>query len=279
MPELPEVETICQALKPILEGKCFLEVQANRPNLRYPLPTSLETVLNGKVILRVSRRAKYLLLNFNHNLTLVWHLGMSGRVIIERLQARPVEPKPHDHVIFITSHDYKIIFRDPRRFGFLLLYPTNQLEDLSPFNLLGPEPLGEETPLTASVLYAAFKRRTTPIKNVLLDQKIIAGLGNIYVSEALWQARLSPQRLANTLNLQETEILLTEIQNVLRRAIRAGGSTLRDYAQPNGDTGYFQHAFKVYNREHLMCDYCLLTPITKIMQSGRATYYCKKCQQ
>lgn len=160
----------------------------------------------------------------------------------------------------------------------MLLYPTNQIKNINPFNLLGPEPLGE-TPLIASVFHAALKRRAIPVKNTLLDQKIIAGLGNIYASEALWQARLSPRRPANTLSLKETEILLTEIQNVLKRAISAGGSTLRDYAQPNGDTGYFQYSFKVYDREHLICNSCQLTPITRILQSGRATYYCEKCQQ
>jgi formamidopyrimidine-DNA glycosylase len=278
MPELPEVETICQALKPLLEGKSFLGIQTNRADLRYPLPVNLDTALNGKVISLLSRRAKYLLLNFNHGLTLVWHLGMSGRVIIENLNAPSLKSEPHDHVIFTTSHNYKITFRDPRRFGFLLLYPTNQISSLNPFKLLGPEPLGE-TPITAPIFHAALERRAIPVKNALLDQKIIAGLGNIYASEALWQARLSPRRLANTLNLKETEILLTEIQNVLRRAISAGGSTLRDYAQPNGDTGYFQYSFKVYNREHLMCNHCQLAPIIKIIQSGRATYYCEKCQQ
>lgn len=278
MPELPEVETVCQALKPVLEGKSFLTIQANRPDLRYPLPVNLKSALNNKVILSIERRAKYLLLHFTHGLTLVWHLGMSGRVIIENLKMPCLKSGPHDHVIFTTSDDYKIIFRDPRRFGFLLLYPTNQLKSLKPFNLLGPEPLGE-TALTASDLHVALKRRAIPIKNALLDQKVIAGLGNIYVSEALWQARLSPQRLANTLSLKETEILLTEIQNVLKRAISAGGSTLRDYAQPNGDTGYFQYAFKVYNRKDLICHSCQITPITRITQSGRATYYCQKCQQ
>ena len=278
MPELPEVETICQALKPWLDGKSFLKIQANRPDLRYPLPVNLDIALNGKVISLISRRAKYLLLNFSHGLTLIWHLGMSGRVIIENLNAPELKSGPHDHVIFITSHNYKITFRDPRRFGFLLIKPTNQIKLLTPFSLLGPEPLGE-APLTASVFNATLKCRTIPIKNALLDQKIIAGLGNIYASEALWQARLSPQRLTNTLNLKETEILLTEIQNVLRRAIAAGGSTLRDYTQPNGDTGYFQYSFKVYNRENLNCHHCQLTLITKFIQSGRATYYCQKCQQ
>ena len=278
MPELPEVETICQALKPLLEGQSFLKIQSNRPDLRYPLPVNLETVLNHKLISLISRRAKYLLLDFSYGLTLIWHLGMSGRVIIENLNAHSLNSGPHDHVVFIISNNYKITFRDPRRFGFLLLYPTNQLKSLHPFNTLGPEPLGD-IPLGVSVFHAALKRRTISIKNALLDQRIIAGLGNIYASEALWQARLSPRRGANTLRLLETKILLIEIQNVLRRAISAGGSTLRDYAQPNGDTGYFQYSFNVYNREHLLCNHCNFTPITRIVQSGRATYYCDKCQQ
>ena len=178
----------------------------------------------------------------------------------------------------MTSHNYKITFRDPRRFGFLLLNPTNQINSLNPFNILGPEPLGEP-PLTAAVFHAGLKHRAIPIKNALLDQRIIAGLGNIYASEALWQARLSPLSLANTLSLRETGILLTEIQNVLRCAIAAGGSTLRDHFQPDGTIGYFQNSFKVYNRENLLCSYCKSTPITKFVQSGRSTYYCEKCQQ
>ncbi len=278
MPELPEVETICQALKPLLEGQSFLKIQANQPDLRYPLPVNLETALNHKLISLICRRAKYLLLDFSHGLTLIWHLGMSGRVIIENLNAPYLKSGPHDHVIFITSNNYKITFRDPRRFGFLLLNPTNQIKGIKPFNILGPEPLGDP-PLTALEFYEGLKFRTIPIKNALLDQRIIAGLGNIYASEALWQARLSPRRGANTLSLKETKILLIEIQNVLRRAISAGGSTLRDYAQPNGDTGYFQYSFNVYNREHLLCNHCHFTPITRIVQSGRATYYCDKCQQ
>jgi len=226
----------------------------------------------------VKRRAKYLLINFSHGLTLIWHLGMSGRVIIENLNAPYLKSEPHDHVIFMTSHNYKITFRDPRRFGFLLITPTNKLGNLSPFNTLGPEPLGD-SPLTASLFYACLKRRSIPIKKALLDQKIIAGLGNIYASEALWQAKLSPLRLTNSLSLLETEILLREIQDVLRRAIAAGGSTLRNHVQPNGNIGYFQHSFKVYNRENMLCGHCQVTPLTKIIQSGRATYYCKQCQQ
>jgi formamidopyrimidine-DNA glycosylase len=276
MPELPEVETVCQALKALLEGHYFLKVQANRPDLRYPLPAHLETALINSPISLISRRAKYILLNFNKGLTLIWHLGMSGRVIIETINC-PRQTGPHDHVIFTTSNNYTITFRDPRRFGFLWIYPTSQLNTIKPFNQLGPEPLGEQS-LTASTFHESLKKRTISIKSALLDQRLIAGIGNIYASEALWQAEISPLRAANTLTLMETDALLAEIQNVLRSAIASGGSTLKDYAQPNGDTGYFQHNFKVYNREHLICHRCQSTPITKMAQSGRASYYCQNCQ-
>lgn len=277
MPELPEVETICQALKPVLEGQTFLKIQLNRLDLRYPLPSTLGTQLAHYPVLKVSRRAKYLLVNFSHGLTLIWHLGMSGRVIIETMDNPFLKPGWHDHVIFITAHNYKITYRDPRRFGFLCLAPTLELESFNPFRTLGPEPI-DNPHLTASEFHAGLKRHTISIKSALLNQKIIAGLGNIYVSEALWQARLSPLRLTNTLTLAQTEILLREIQDVLKRAIAAGGSTLRDHRRPNGDIGYFQHHFKVYDRENSVCNHCNITPITKVIQNGRATYYCQRCQ-
>jgi len=178
----------------------------------------------------------------------------------------------------MTSHQYKLTLRDPRRFGFLLLKPTHRLESLPPFCSLGFEPLGDHS-LIASQFHAALKRRSIPIKSALLNQQIIAGLGNIYASEALWQARISPLRLTNTLSLEETRILLKEIDDVLTRAIAAGGSTLRDHMQPDGNIGYFQHSFKAYDRANQPCSHCKVTPLTKIIQSGRATYYCKQCQQ
>ena len=278
MPELPEVETVCQALKPVLEGKSFLKIQLNRPDLRYPLPVNLEEKILQHLICNVRRRAKYLLIDFSHHLTLIWHLGMSGRIIIEDLKNPFGESSAHDHVIFTTSHHYRITYRDPRRFGFLQLVSTSQLENLKPFQTLGPEPL-DDPAFNAQVFYDRLKSRNGPIKNVLLDQKIIAGIGNIYASEALWQAKLSPLRSANTLTLLETTLLLRELQDVLRRAIAAGGSTLRDHVRPNGDKGYFQHSFKVYNRENMLCVHCQITPLSKITQNGRATYYCQTCQQ
>ncbi len=278
MPELPEVETICQALKPVLEGCSFQKIQLNRPNLRYPFPVNFENKLAHYPINLVRRRAKYLLVDFSHGLTLVWHLGMSGRVIIESIDKPSSKLSPHDHVIFRTSHNHKITYRDPRRFGFLRLSPTSQLAETSPFNTLGPEALNDPQ-LNAHVFYDRLRCHNVSLKSVLLDQKIIAGVGNIYASEALWQARLSPLRLTKTLTFVEAERLLKELQNVLRRAIAAGGSTLRDHILPNGEIGYFQHEFKVYNRENVLCTYCQSTPLCKIIQNGRATYYCKTCQQ
>jgi formamidopyrimidine-DNA glycosylase len=278
LPELPEVETVCRALRPILEGQSFIKIQCNRPDLRYPLPFDMEGQLKERIITCVRRRAKYVLIDFNHDLTLIWHLGMSGRVLIDNPHTSDSKAGLHDHVIFLTCHKHKITFQDPRRFGFLLLKPTKQFENLSPFCSLGFEPLNDSS-LMLSKFHASLMQRAVAIKSALLNQKIIAGLGNIYVSEALFQASISPLRLTDTLSLEETKILLKEIQDVLTRAIAAGGSTLRDHIQPDGNTGYFQHSFRVYNRENQLCEHCEVTPLTKITQNGRATYYCTKCQK
>lgn len=278
MPELPEVETVCHALKPVLEGDTFVRIQANRPDLRYPLPLNLESALVNQPIVDVKRRAKYLLIDFIHGETLIWHLGMSGRVIINHLKNPIAKQTPHDHVVFTTSQGYQIIYQDPRRFGFLRLIPTHQLNRISPFHTLGPEPL-DNPELTPQKFYTFLKSRKLALKSALLDQKIIAGIGNIYASEALWQAKLSPLRQTDTLTPIEAGVLLRELQDVLRRAIAAGGSTLRDHIRPNGDIGYFQHSFKVYGRENKPCDYGCCTVLIKLMQNGRATYYCESCQK
>jgi formamidopyrimidine-DNA glycosylase len=238
----------------------------------------MEGALKEHLITGVRRRAKYILIDFSHGVTLIGHLGMSGRVLIEAPALVPIKPGLHDHVVFMTSHHYKITLRDPRRFGFLLLEPTRHLENLHPFCSLGFEPLGDHSKI-ASKFHAALGNRVVSLKSALLNQKIIAGLGNIYVCEALWQARISPLRLSNTLSLEETKILLREITDVLTRAIDAGGSTLRDHIQPNGNTGYFQHSFKAYNCANQPCGHCTVTLLTKIVQNGRATYYCEQCQQ
>jgi len=278
LPELPEVETVCRALRTVLEGHSFTNIQCNRPDLRYPLPVNLEGELKGQTIIGVRRRAKYLLIDFGHGLTLIGHLGMSGRILINASSLSYLKPGIHDHVIFLTSHRYKITLRDPRRFGFLLLKATDQLENLNPLCSLGFEPL-DASSLTALKFHASLRDRTIPIKSALLNQNIIAGLGNIYACEALWQAKISPLRLTNTLSFKETKVLLKEIKDVLTRAITAGGSTLRDHIQPDGNIGYFQHFFKVYGRANQPCSYCNVTLLTKIIQGNRATYYCKQCQR
>lgn len=277
MPELPEVETVCRALKPVLEGHSFIKIQCNRPDLRYPLPVDMESKLKEHTIANVRRRAKYILIDFNYDLTLLWHLGMSGRVLIESPEASQSQKGRHDHVIFTTSHNYTITLRDPRRFGFLLLKPTLLLDNSPPFESMGFEPLNDLS-LSLIKFHASLKSRSISIKSALLNQNIIAGIGNIYACEALWQAKISPFRLSNTLTNEETEILLQEIQDVLIRAIAAGGSTLRDHIQPDGNMGYFQHSFRVYDRANQPCDHCKVTPLTKVIQSGRATYYCVQCQ-
>ena len=277
MPELPEVETVCRALKPILEGHSFVRIQTNRADLRYPLPLNLENQLAGHLIVEVKRRAKYLLLDFAHGLTLIWHLGMSGRVIFSNLEGPTRKQGPHDHVIFTTCRQ-QITYCDPRRFGFLRIVPTDLLSTINPFSALGPEPVDNPN-FNNQMFFSALKNRNISLKSALLDQKLIAGIGNIYASEALWQAKLSPLRITNTLSLEEALLLLKEVQDVLRRAIQAGGSTLRDHKQPNGEIGYFQHSFKAYNRENKPCGHGCCTLLTKIMQNGRATYYCKTCQQ
>ncbi len=276
MPELPEVETVRKALAQTLEGNGFSQIQINRPDLRFPFPTGFQEQLQDQTILAVRRRAKYLLVDFDHGTTLIWHLGMSGRVIIENKDTRPT-PYPHDHVIFLTSQNHRVIYRDPRRFGFMLLTSTATLNNTKPFSILGPEPL-EPLDKIMPIFIERLQKRSMPIKSALLDQNIIAGVGNIYASEALWQARISPLKSARQLTSIEIERLLKELQDVLQRAITAGGSTLRDHAQPNGEAGYFQHSFKVYAQQGTLCQSCQITALEKIIQNGRATYYCIMCQ-
>jgi formamidopyrimidine-DNA glycosylase len=278
MPELPEVETICRALKPILEGQTFQNIHMNRTDLRYPLPFHLTETLCHQPITTVSRRAKYLLIDFAHGWTLIWHLGMSGRIIVEDLTTPCREPHRHDHVIFYTSHHYRLTYHDPRRFGFLLMSPTSQVTELSPFDQLGPEPL---TPLDIllPLLQKRLRHRLLAIKTALLDQQVIAGIGNIYASEALWQARISPLRPAHSLSTVEVKRLLQALQDILQRAIAAGGSTLHDHRHPNGEIGYFQYQLKAYGRDGASCLHCHRMALSKIIQNGRATYYCPQCQQ
>lgn len=287
MPELPEVETVRRGLAPHLEGRRITAVRLNRPDLRFPFPPRFVERLAGRVILPLMRRAKYLLVPLDHGETLVIHLGMSGRVLIETKVRRDQLGEfhhengrlpQHDHVVFTLEGETTVIFNDPRRFGFMLLEQSEALETHPTFAGLGVEPLGNA--FSGSHLLARFAGRRTPMKLALLDQHHVAGLGNIYVCEALHRAGISPMRLAATLTAAEAERLAAEIRAVLEEAIAAGGSTLKDYRHEDGSLGYFQHAFRVYDREDEPCPMpgCGGT-IKRSVQGGRSTFFCEECQR
>ncbi|MFI4966477.1 MAG: bifunctional DNA-formamidopyrimidine glycosylase/DNA-(apurinic or apyrimidinic site) lyase [Caulobacterales bacterium] len=287
MPELPEVETVRGGLAPVLEGHRLTRVEARRPDLRFPLPDNFIQVLTGATVTRLARRAKYLTASLDREDTLVMHLGMSGRFEISRREGseRPgqfhyaPDPDPkHAHVVFETEAGARVTYYDPRRFGYMALINTATLHLHPWFAGLGPEPLSDQ--FDADRLKAAFKDRKQGPKTLLLDQRIVAGLGNIYVCEALNRARISPFKPAGAISRRRLERLVGEIRAVLTEAIAAGGSTLRDYAQADGALGYFQHRFRAYGREG---EPCLNDPcpgvIAREVQAGRSTFYCPVCQR
>jgi formamidopyrimidine-DNA glycosylase len=278
MPELPEVETVVRGLRPKLEGHRLKLVEQRRPDLRFPLPENFAARLQGRRVERIQRRAKYMLLHLDDGQVLLCHLGMSGRmVIVERARngRRPPLDR-HDHVIFVTDAGTEIRFNDARRFGIMDLIAGDALEAHPLLRALGPEPLGND--FNGPALAAALKGKRTPIKAALLDQQVVAGLGNIYVCEALFFAGLSPRRLAYTVQGNRAEKLAAAVRQVLARAIEAGGSSLRDYVQANGELGYFQHEWAVYGREGEPCRRCG-APVKRLAQSGRSTFYCARCQK
>jgi formamidopyrimidine-DNA glycosylase len=287
MPELPEVETVRGGLAPVLEGRRLARVEARRPDLRFPLPENFVQELTGARVLKLERRAKYLLARLDREDTLVMHLGMSGRFEIARPAGavRPggfhyaPDPDPkHAHVVFETEDGDRVTYYDPRRFGYMALVSTAALELHPWFAGLGPEPLSQA--FDAARLQAAFAGRRQGPKTLLLDQRIVAGLGNIYVCEALNRARISPFRPAGRIARPRLQRLVEAIKAVLAEAIAAGGSSLRDYAQADGALGYFQHRFRVYDREGRPC----ANPgcggvIARRVQAGRSTFYCPVCQR
>ena len=283
MPELPEVETVMRGLRLRLEGRVIARAEIRRADLRRAFPPGLAARLHGARIESFLRRAKYILMRLDGGDTVLIHLGMSGRMNVARAGANTPDTA-HEHVILETDNGWRIGFVDPRRFGSVDLMPTLGEASHKLLAGLGPEPLGDG--FTARVLAAALAGRRTPIKAALLDQRLIAGLGNIYVCEALFRARISPTRLAGTLSQAAIVRLAREIQATLLEAIAAGGSTLRDYVQPGGELGYFQHAFKVYGREGGACERCPRTcripgtcRIQRIVQAGRSTFYCARTQR
>ena len=296
MPELPEVETVRRGLQPVMEGARLARVELRRPDLRFPFPENFIDRLTGRTVDAIGRRAKYLTIQLGDGPVLICHLGMSGSFRIEADGANSTpggfhhersKDSAHDHVIFhVVSRDGqagRVIFNDPRRFGFML-FAEGRADEHPMLAGLGVEPTGNalDGPLLASLL----KGRKAPLKAALLDQRLIAGLGNIYVCEALWRAGLSPTRAAGTIAgsgaraRQRSDDLATAIRSVIADAIAAGGSSLRDYVHADGSLGYFQHSFSVYGREGGPC----LRPgcggtIARIVQSGRSTFYCRACQQ
>lgn len=286
MPELPEVETVRRGLEPVLQGARLTRVRQNRPDLRFPFPERFPERLEGATVLRLDRRAKYLLFPLSTGETWVSHLGMTGRFTLDGAQLGEFEePAPiagkHEHMSLCAVKDgvtTRVGFADARRFGFMGLIPTEAVDDHPWFAGLGPEPLGNG--FSGAHLVEALAGRKQNIKVSLLDQRIVAGLGNIYVCEALYRARISPLVAAGKVSRPRLERLATEVVAVLRDAIQAGGSTLKDFANAEGGQGYFQHRFDVYGREGQPCrgDDCSGV-VKRIVQGGRSTFYCPSCQK
>lgn len=282
MPELPEVETVRRGLQPHLEGVRLTRIALNRADLRFPFPDRMIERLTGRTIVSLTRRAKFLVAETDTGERLVMHLGMSGRFSIheaasdaktpgEFVHARLTDPR-HDHVEFETEAGTRIVFNDPRRFGYMQMFaPDDEM-----FPGLGPEPLSNA--FSGAVLHERLQGRKSPIKTALLDQSVVAGLGNIYVCEALFDSGISPKRLAANVGRARADRLVVAIRDVLSAAIEAGGSTLKDYANAEGGLGYFQHSFKVYGREGAPCVSCG-KPVARIVQSGRSTFLCSSCQR
>lgn len=273
MPELPEVETVCRGLAPHLEGRVLARVLQRRADLRTPFPPRFAERLEGRRVERVRRRAKYILMHMDDGTVLIAHLGMSGRMIVgDRV---PEVFGAHDHVVFATDRGAVVVFNDARRFGVMDLSTEDGVARHPLLRGLGPEPLGNA--FSGPLLLQRLAGKRTPVKAALLDQSVVAGLGNIYVSEALHRARIGPRRLAAAVTAAEADRLADAIRDVLERAIAAGGSSLRDYVGASGELGYFQHQFVVYDRESEPCPSCT-RPIERIVQSGRSTFYCPQCQ-
>jgi len=270
VPELPEVETTVRGLRPVLQDQRLARVEPRRADLRKAIPPDLRQRMTGATVVGLGRRAKYGLIDTDRGDTLIFHLGMSGRWRID-----PGELGAHDHLLVETEGGQQIALNDPRRFGFLDLCSTDALAGYPPFAAMGPEPLGEE--FTAERLLSALAGRAAPIKAMLLDQRIVAGLGNIYVCEALHLARIAPSRAAGRIALPRLERLVVAVRQVLLAAIEAGGSTLRDYARPDGELGYFSKQFLVYGREGEPCACGGI--VRRRVEAGRSTFWCPRCQR
>lgn len=288
MPELPEVETVRRGLAEVMEGRRFERIEVRRRDLRIPVPADFADRLQGRTLEKLGRRAKYLVGEFDDGMVLLVHLGMSGRMVIESPDDTGVQPgtfahdpgrhSAHEHIVFHVGNGTVIRFSDPRRFGLMTLTDRDGLADHKLIRHLGPEPTG--TDFTGPVLAARLKGKNTPIKAALLDQRVVAGVGNIYACEALYAAGLSPRRKAFTVQGARADRLAAAVREVLDDAIAAGGSSLKDHVAPTGELGYFQHSFKVYGREDEPCPGCDCgEAVRRMVQSGRSTFYCAKRQR
>ena len=282
MPELPEVETVMRGLRARLEGQRILRAQAHREGLRWPFPRDLAARLEGRRVEGFRRRAKYILMRLDDGWSTLLHLGMSGRMLIADLPHganEPVPPGAHEHLV-LEGGGWRVGFVDPRRFGAVDLVPTEREDAHRLLSGLGPEPLDDA--FDGASLRASLAGKRTPLKAALLDQRIVAGLGNIYVCEALFRAGLSPMRSAHAVSADDAGRLADEIKATLGDAIAAGGSSLRDYVQPDGELGFFQHAWRVYGREGQPCEHCPGPPdcpgVSRTVQSGRSTFHCPRRQ-
>ncbi len=280
MPELPEVETVRRGLEPVLVGHVVAHADVRRPDLRWPFPDRLAERLEGARVETLGRRSKYLLAGLDRGETLIVHLGMSGRILVSGAQVGAFHhphpaPEKHDHLVLDLDGGARVTLNDARRFGAVDLWPSATLETHRLLAGLGPEPLGNS--FDAGYLTARLAGRIAPVKAVLLDQRVVAGLGNIYVCEALWRARVSPLRPAGDVTEAEAEAIAAAVRAVLLDAIEAGGSSLRDYRRADGELGYFQHSFAVYGREGEPCPRCG-TPVARVVQAGRSSFFCPRCQ-
>jgi formamidopyrimidine-DNA glycosylase len=278
MPELPEVETVCRGLAKAVVGASFIKVEQNRADLRLPLPKNLSPRLKGRKIVRINRRAKYIMIELDNQETLLLHLGMSGRMVVSH---EPAKNAKHDHLVFHFSNGAIVRFNDPRRFGMCDLIRNQDLSEHRLLKHLGLEPL--EKDFTPEALAVCVKGKKTSIKIAIMDQRLVVGVGNIYASESLFHARINPKRRAGSIKREEIIRLVPSIRKVLQAAIRAGGSSLRDFRRADGELGYFQHRFAVYDRTGSACPDCTCDVaktggIKQITQGGRSTYYCRTKQ-
>ena len=294
MPELPEVETVCRGLRPHVVGNRILRYHQFRENLRWQIPLGIKDKLEGSIIEELNRRGKFLLFKLNTGNILIMHLGMSGRILISDTSKKKKDLKkpkemgvffhtvkptgPHDHVIIDFSDQKRMIYNDVRRFGAIDIFKSEIISSHQWLSKLGPEPLTNH--FSSEVLKSSIKNKKSYIKTALMDQKLLAGLGNIYACEILWESRISPFRLCLKIDDSECELLANSIREILWKAIEAGGSSLRDFKKVGGDLGYFQNSFSVYSREGLKCkrNECG-SNIQRVNQSGRSTFFCSKCQQ